>query len=652
MKTLLSCRLGFWLLLGFVSITTVVYWPGLSSGWLFDDYPNIVENHGVQLKSIDISSLTRAALSSPSSSFKRPLASLTFAANYLASGLNPYGWKLFNLLVHLLNGVLVFVLARQLLLITTTQKSELTGAENYASLTAAIVAGGWLLLPINITGVLYVVQRMESMANLFVLLGLIGYVAGRCRMRRSAGSGRTGLLQSTASIVLATSIGLLAKETAVMLPLYAVLIEWIVFGFAADPSSGRRWDWRLIALFTLVLVLPMIAGLSWLLPGVLNPQAWAVRDFTLRTRLLSEARIVVDYIRWTLLPEPRELSFYHDDFPISTGLLRPWTTLASILLLATIAASVVALRKRRPLVALGLALFLGCHLLTATILPLELIFEHRNYFASFGLLLALIPLILPASGTQPGTQEIPLRLARQVLLGGLLLLWTGETAMTTAAWDSPINMAESLAERAPNSPRAQYELGRMYIILSSYDPASPYTRMAYAPLERAATLPNSSILPEQALIFMNARMHLPIKDAWWNSMIAKLKAHKPGVQDESSLGALTQCVRDHLCILSHHRLQEAFFAALSHPKPSARLLATYSDYAWNVLHDRALGLRVAEAAAQADPDEPAYLITTVRMLAVMGRRADAEQAMRQLESLNIGGRLNKNLVDLHALLRQ
>ncbi len=39
-----------------------------------------------------------------------------------------------------------------------------------------------MLLPINLTGVLYVVQRMESMANLFVLLGLIGYVAGRRRM--------------------------------------------------------------------------------------------------------------------------------------------------------------------------------------------------------------------------------------------------------------------------------------------------------------------------------------------------------------------------------------------------------------------------------------------------------------------------------------
>ena len=54
-----------------------------------------------------------------------------------------------------------------------------------AKLTAALIAGAWMLLPINLTGVLYVVQRMESLANLFVLLGLAGYVIGRQRMLRA-----------------------------------------------------------------------------------------------------------------------------------------------------------------------------------------------------------------------------------------------------------------------------------------------------------------------------------------------------------------------------------------------------------------------------------------------------------------------------------
>lgn len=502
-----------------------------------------------------------------------------------------------------------------------------------------------MLLPINITAVLYVVQRMESMANLFVLLGLVGYVAGRQRMLRDQQANRRGLLLCAVSLVAATGIGLLAKETAVMLPLYAVLIEWIVFGFR---GKGGRRDWRIATLFVLVLLLPMVAGLGWLLPGLLDPAAWATRDFTMRTRLLSEARIVVDYLVWTVLPTPHALSFYHDDFRVSAGLLQPWTTLACILVLMALVAAIFALRRRRPLVALGLALFLGCQLLTATILPLELIFEHRNYFASFGLMLAIIPLLVPFGDSASGTH--PFALARSVLLGGLLLLWAGQTLLTSLAWSSPLGMAESLAARRPASPRAEYELGRTYIIYSRYDPASPFTKLAYPPLERSAALPDSSILPEQALIFMNARMHLPIKDAWWNSLIGKLKAHKPGVQDESSLAALTKCVIDKLCDLPANRMMAAFMAALSHPDPDARLLANYGDYAWNVLGDHELGLRMTKAAVQAEPAEPAYHISLLRMLLVQGQVAQARQQLQALRSLDYGGRLDHSIAELQALL--
>ena len=799
---------GSWLLLAALLLTLAVYWPGLYGGYLFDDYPNIVENHGVQPRDASMPELVRAALSSPSSEFKRPLASLSFAANYLTTGLDPYWMKLTNLVIHLLNGLLVFILSKALLLsvgraLPASSNAEEMNAERRAmpalrsgtpqrlvvtaethsapdassgrpdtdrppvgrampassnpeamdaerravpalrsgtpqrlvvtaethsapdassgrpdtdrppvgrampassnpeamdaerrampalrsgtpqrlGVVAALIAAGWLLLPINLTGVLYVVQRMESMANLFVLLGLIGYVAGRRRMlgwlpaydaepaQQAAGkrSGyAAGFIGCAVSITVLTVLGIMAKETAVMLPLYALLVEWVLFDFA-QRNGGR--DRRIIALFLLVLVLPMALGLAWLLPGVFNPEAWATRDFTLRTRLLSEARIVSDYVRWTLLPTPHALSFYHDDFRISTGLLTPWTTLVSIAFLAGLTGVMLWARRRLPLVALGIALFLGCQLLTGTVLPLELIYEHRNYFASFGLMLAVIPLLaapskrplgnLPyASGTSVQAQPdsdialplaLPLALPRYALLAGLMVCWAGLTAMTAYAWGNPLRLAQDLAARAPQSPRAEYELGRTYIVYSHYDPASPFTRLAYAPLERAMRLPDASILPEQALIFMNARMQLPIKDAWWDSLIGKLKARKSTVQDESSLGALTECARTGKCNLPKQRMMDAYYAALSHPDPSARLLAMYGDYAWNVLDDHTLGLRMTEDAVKASPSEPAYQITLIRMLAVLGRTAEAEKAIGQLATLNYGGRLDSSLAELHKL---
>jgi len=659
-------------------LVTAIYWPGLGGGWLFDDYPNIVDNHAVQPSEVSVPALVRAALSSPASDFKRPMASLSFAANYLATGLDPYWMKLTNLFIHLLNGFLVFILASMLLRsdcagahlvrddssIHLTSLSTTKGSpaptesvaieqEHRASIIAALIAACWMLLPINLTAVLYVVQRMESMANLFVLLGLIGYVAGRRRMLATTFSSRKGgakvdrfspdsrgFALCLLSITVPTAFGLLAKETAAMLPLYALLVEWMLFHFRA--STGRR-DWRIIASFLFALVLPMLVGLGWLLSGLLKPEAWATRDFTMGTRLLSEARVIVDYIDWTLLPTLNALSFYHDDFRISTGLLAPWSTLVSMTFLGALVALMLWLRRRRPLAALGIALFFGCQLLTGTILPLELIYEHRNYFASFGLLLAVVPLLaVPRS--------FPFATHRYGLLAGLLLCWATLTAMTAYAWGSPLRLAQELAARAPQSPRAQYELGRTYIIYSHYDPTSPFTRLAYTPLEKAAALPDFSILPEQALIFMNARMQLPLKDAWWDSIVTKLKAHPPGVQDESALGSLTQCVRDAQCALPPERMKQAFVAALSHPDPTARLLATYGDYAWNVLGDHALGIDMTEQAVRIKPDEPVYRITLIRMLIAQNRYHDAGDELQLLEAMNIGGRLDASLKELKAQL--
>lgn len=646
-----------WILLaGFVAVAAV-YWPGLAGSFLFDDYPNIVDNHGVQPKDASVPSLVNAALSSPSSELKRPLSSLSFAINYLLTGLDPFWMKATNLVVHLLNGWLVFLLAGALIAATheTRQGCLFPAGETSiaaapdAKLIAAWLALAWMLLPINLTVVLYVVQRMEGLANVFVLLGLLGYTAARRLMYRAQRE-RTGkdlayLGLCAASIIVPTAGGLLAKETAILLPLYAGLLEWTIFQFERQAPSGSSAtrDWRILGLFMLMLVIPGIVGSAHLLPTLLKPEIWEVRDFTLKTRLLSEARIVLDYIAWTVAPTPDALSFYHDNFVISIGVFSPWSTATSLAGLIGLLVFTLWIRRRQPLVSLGLFLYLGCHLLTGTIIPLELVYEHRNYFASFGLLLAIIPFLLaPKSDKLPAGRINP----TIWLFGTLLALWASLTAMTAYSWGNPVRLAEELAARAPDSPRAQYELGRTYIIMSGYDPASPFVAKAYAPLEKAASLPRSSILPQQALIFLNARLHLPSRDEWWNSMVAKLSSRPPGVQDESSLAALTQCARQGMCDLPKQRMLDAFLAAVSHPRPSGRLLSMYSDYSWNVLGDRELGLRLAEQACAATPGEPAYWITVARMYIAEGHRAEAEGAVDRLKRMNVANSLSDRISEL------
>ncbi|KLD78844.1 hypothetical protein Y886_07905 [Xanthomonas hyacinthi DSM 19077] len=629
-----------WMALAVIA-TAMIYVLGLPGAFTFDDFPNIVDNTDLRVAHASVPSLISAALSSPSSDFKRPLASLSFALNILATGMNPVPMKITNIVIHLLNGVFVFLLTRRLLARNPLQP------DLHESRTAILVSVAWMVLPINLTAVLYVVQRMESLANLFVLLGLYGYTVGRQRMLRS-GDGR---LTVTMSLVACTAFGLLAKETAVLTPLYAFLLEIFVFRWQTAATGGRLPRSRfVIALFIVILIIPGIAGAMWIGPALLRASTWAPREFTMSTRLMSEARIVFDYLAWTIFPSPGSLSFYHDDFRISTGLLAPVTTLISIAGLVSLVAAAVLVRKRAPLVGLGIAWMLACHTLTGTVIPLELIYEHRNYFASMGVMLALVTALRGrAMTTAAGSSDVTSPRSRgvaNVILALAIFYWAALTAFTAYRWSTPVGLAEELAIRNPHSPRAQYELGRMYVIGSQYEPSSPFTPLVSGQLERAAVLPGASTLPEQALIFFAARMHRPIKDAWWDSMVAKLHAKSPTIEDESAITSLSSCSLSGPGALPADRIVQLYLAALAHPNPRARLLAGYADFAWRGLHDTPLAFRLSKAASAKEPREPAYHITVIREALALGDHAAVAEHMTALEALNVGGRLENSLAPL------
>lgn len=604
-------RAGAYLFAAAVVLTCAVYWPGLGGSWFFDDYPNIVDNAALRSALDGFNEFVQALISSPASSLKRPLASFSFVLNYAVSGFEPFGWKLANLAIHLLNGLLVYRLVQEL----AAAVAEPGRASAQSPFTAAAVAAAWLLLPINLTAVLFVVQRMESLANVFVLLGLLGYLRGRQRMQ----AGGHGFALSAGSLVAATALGLLAKETAILLPLYAFLVEWVLFGFRNAAGTHER---RVTALFVLLLFLPGVLGLGVLLPWVLDPVNWASRDFTLATRLLSEARIVIDYTGWTLLPQPQSLSFYHDHFQQSAGWLTPPATLLSVIAIAALIAAAVALRRRQPLVSLGLLLFFAGQLLTATVLPLELIYEHRNYFASLGLLLAVVPLLL-----QPGTNR---RHLGRIALAVLLLGWTALTAATAYAWGEPQRLAATLAARAPESARAQFAFGRELMAHSGYRAGSAEVARAQAVLEHAAAMPRSSILPEQLLLLSSSLMQQPLPAAWWDSMTRKLQQRAASAEAIAALGALVRCARDGHCALPLEPVRAALDAARSHDPDDTQLLSIYSDWAWNVAQEFEPAERLAARQVELAPDDVDARIALARMNLALKRTAAVQEQLREL----------------------
>jgi hypothetical protein len=69
-----------------------------------------------------------------------------------------------------------------------------------------------------------------------------------------------------------------------------------------------------------------------------------------------------------------------------------------------------------------------------------------------------------------------------------------------------------------------------------------------------------------------------------------------------------------------------------------------------VLGEKELAERMAYEAVKTSPDEPAYRITVIRMLVARGQYREAREALKGLEALNFGGRLNGSIAELRALL--
>lgn len=628
-----------WLLLAVALIVCAsVYAPGLYGSFVFDDSTFIIANVAMHVKTLRFADWVAAALSFPSSHQGRWLGMLSFAVNHYFTGMDPFWLKLTNLCIHLLNGVLVFLMFRALFALWRECRPELARQRVFNDgIAAAALAGLWLLLPINLTGVLYISQRLESLSNTFVFLGLWWYLRARLAYWRS---GR-GSVYVWLSLLVSTCAGVLVKESAVMLPLYALCVEFAITG--ARTREGN-WSRPILSLYGVLIGVPLLIGGIWLISWIGGASSYA-RPFGTIDRLLTEARVLVDYIRWTLVPQPESLTLYHDDIQVSHGLLDPPSTLAALLALVALLCAAVWQRARRPLFTLGILWFFSAHLLTGTVIPLMLAFEHRNYFPSTGLLLAGASLVVLEGGLkQPRF--------RAMLFGLLAVFYAFATWMRAEEWSDPLRLALSESNKRPDSSAAQYELARVLLYSHRKGESEPMTAQAFEVLQRASRIPNSDILHEQLLIVSHAQLNQPIDPAWWESMIAKLRARPPTTADIAGLMELQSCFAHKVCTGSIDDLRRAFEAAVAHPSTNGVLLSTYGQFAEQFLLDSDLAEKQFRAALAVAPDEPTTHANLITFLIHHRRFDEARAQFDGLRRLNHFGSLDDRIAGLDSMLRE
>ena len=606
------------------ALVFAVYLPGIGGGYVFDDYPNIVENAQLRVTDLRLQSWLAAAFSSEAGALQRPLSMVTFAVNQYFTGLDPTPMKWTNIAIHALNALLALGLVLKLLSV-----SGVAGDARRRDWAAFFVAAAWAVHPINFLGVLYIVQRMESLAQLFVFGGLWLYLVGRKR----ALQGRGGALHMAAGLIGGTALGVLCKESAVLLPLYAWLIEFCLPALRAAPD--RR---RVRLLFLAVLLIPAIFGIAWLLPRVTAPWAFSTRNFNLTERLMTECRVVLDYMRWTVAPSLRQLTLFHDDYVVSRGWWSPPSTLLAALALFTVAAFATWVRRYRPITALGLLWFLSAQALTATIIPLELVFEHRNYFASLGICLVLADVLLFAP-KRPEWRRVGAFLAISALLS-----FAGMTFLRAREWSDPYRFASTEAAKRPESARAAYSLGRLLTIMTGNSAGSPFIAPAILELDRARRLPQGGTLPDCALLMLAAHTGRPLDPAWWQDMQAKLRRGPIGPSEISTMASLATCARNGECNFPVPDMMATFEAALT--RPNADILNIYADYIFNVIRDPDAALAMWSRSIRMRPDVAQYRINVTKALIAVGR---FDEATGQIAALRRLGRLGQNEAEASAL---
>jgi len=444
-----------YVLLSLLTILPIlIYYPGVKGPFIFDDYSSFVSNPGTHLKQLSLASLQEAATSNISGVLGRPIAALSFALNYYFSGGldNTYGFKLSNIIIHSLNGLLIFWFVH--LCFSQLRKHSSHPFNKFTSdksifFVAGICALLWVSHPIQLTSVLYVVQRMASLAALFILLALISYIQAR-NAHISNQKLKSVIWLSTVPIW--SLLAVFSKETGLLIPLYIILLEYILFSDAFPwnrwKTLDRKFRASLIFLLAFIVILLFVMVVNYALPGYQN------RNFTLIERLLTESRVLIFYIGQTLIPRLSSFGLFHDDMPVSRTLWQPWTTIPAIILVASIFISSLIFRKRYPLLSLGILWFFVSHSIESTILPLELIHEHRNYLSSLGLIFVILQCIiwLFDKYTDKRIWALPLL---------FIIFFSATTAVRSHQWRNMYTLLEAQITNHPESPRAWADLARI-----------------------------------------------------------------------------------------------------------------------------------------------------------------------------------------------
>lgn len=446
-----ACRKHVFACVSLLLLVVLTYSNTFYASWHLDDGPNIVENRSLHLKEFSWPEIKKAFFSTPAASkieFFRPLSRFTLAVNYYLGGDEVFGYHVANVSIHVVACMLLYLCLYHTLHLPLLR----TRYAPYSYFIALMATTFWAVHPIQTQAVTYIVQRMTSMAGMFFIMAMCFYVQALRATRR-----RTRIpLQISCAVAGLLSLG--SKENAVLLPVSLFLYHLLlVRGVTAQAAR------KTLTGFTWAYLLPVCAVLAYLsvFHDVVSQvfSLYDTRVFTSWERLLTETRVMVLYISLLFYPVPSRFSIDHP-MVLSTSLFDPPSTFLSLLFLAAVLAAACLLSRREPILAFPLFFFFLNHAVESSILPIELVFEHRNYLPSLFLFVPVAIGMLKVLRSLNRSRSV--RTLAAVTFSLILVALAHSAYVRNMAWKDEGTLWLDCLRKYPSSFRAHHNLGRYF----------------------------------------------------------------------------------------------------------------------------------------------------------------------------------------------
>jgi len=417
---------------------SLIYSNTLHVPFVFDDITNIRDNVSLRLQGLSLNELQSAMVGGPSHT--RPLAMLTFALNYYFHGYSPLGFHIVNIVVHLLNTVLVWGLFSQVCRLLRRDYATEGIDREWVPFAASFL---WAIHPVQTQAVTYVVQRMTSLSTLFYLIAILFYLKGRRH------SGRSAVVYYFVTVT-AGMFSMGCKEIAATLPMTLFLLEWLIL-----QKGGVGWLKRHF------LILCAGTGgficFCWYQLGA-NPLDVIITGYERFgygpvERLMTQFRVLCHYITLIVFPHPSRLNLEYD-FSISYGMLDPISTILSIGFWIALLVAAFFYRTKRPFFSIAIFWYIATMLIESTVIPLHMVYEHRNYLPSIFMFLFVMDWFFRH------VRFYSWRTIITVVFALTLCFWT---IQRNEVWKSELTLWEDGYIKAPGNPKNAYNYaGALY----------------------------------------------------------------------------------------------------------------------------------------------------------------------------------------------